>query len=83
MSQLPDREDLGQVVRQAWAQCKRQEVTEGRYVNPGHLLPWGELTERERETDRRIGEAVAIALGFKIRAREKIAGIDSTQHSGH
>jgi len=57
-----DREQLGRVVREAWVAFKREEVAAGQSVDARHLVPWEELPEREKEIDRRIGEAVARAI---------------------
>ena len=50
-----DREFLGRIVRSAWvAWAKEQPVPKQSW-----LLPWAELSESQKEADRRIGEAVA------------------------
>lgn len=49
-----NRERLGQVVREAWVAFCR-EIGDDK---PSHVAPWEELSEQDREVDRRIGEAV-------------------------
>ena len=56
------RDTLGKVVRETWVKCKQEEVMAGTAVKPEHLWPWENIPEREREVDRRIGEAVAAYL---------------------
>lgn len=57
------RDELGQVVRNAWVdRCKLKPNP-----NPDHLLPWREMTEFDRETDRCIGEAVEQAVAGPLR----------------
>lgn len=48
------REWLGIVVREAWTAWAREQPA----PKPSWLTPWEQLTEPEREADRRIGEAV-------------------------
>ncbi len=52
------REELGKIVRAEWIRWAEQQPD----AKPGWLLPWDDMTERDREADRRIGEAVADAL---------------------
>lgn len=53
-----DREQLGRLVRQVWtAYC-----LETGDLKPSHVALWEEITEWDREVDRRIGEAVAGAV---------------------
>lgn len=47
-----DRELLGMVVRDEWVRWAREQPD----PKPSWLKPWSELTEPEREVDRRIGE---------------------------
>jgi hypothetical protein len=48
------REELGRVVRHEWLRWAREQPD----PKPSWLLPWEELTEAEREVDRRIGTAL-------------------------
>lgn len=49
-----NREELGKIVRQTWIDyCVSIGDTK-----PSHLIPWDELSEIDREADRRIGEAL-------------------------
>lgn len=50
-----EREALGRRVRKAWCEWAREQPD----PKPSWLLPWEELSEPEREADRRIGEALA------------------------
>lgn len=59
-----ERERLGQVVRRAWVKWARRQPS----PKPSWLLPWEELSEADREADRCIGEAVAMA----VRCRDAI-----------
>jgi hypothetical protein len=45
------REQLGREVRAVWMAWAREQPD----PKPSWLLPWEELTEPEREVDRRIG----------------------------
>lgn len=50
-----DREQLGRLVREAWvAYCR--EIGDDK---PSHIAPWEELSEVDKEADRRIGIAIA------------------------
>jgi len=56
------REYLGRIVRLAWVQyCQEAGDTK-----PSHLAPWEELSEWDKEADRRIGIAVANVLVLKL-----------------
>lgn len=46
------REDVGRMVREEWVAWAREQPG----PEPSWLRAWGELTEPEREGDRRIGE---------------------------
>lgn len=49
-----NREELGKYVRQIWIDyCLEIGDTK-----PSHIAPWSELSERDKEADRRIGEAI-------------------------
>lgn len=50
-----DRETLGREVRRVWIEFCR-EIGDDK---PSHLASWEDMTEPEREVDRRIGEAIA------------------------
>lgn len=54
---MADREALGRLVREAWAAWAREQPA----PKPSWLVPWEEISEAEREVDRRIGEALARA----------------------
>lgn len=52
------REHLGKIVREAWvAYCVETGDTK-----PSHIAPWDDLSEWDKEADRRIGDAVSRAL---------------------
>ncbi len=48
----PDREALGRLVRDEWIAWAREQDN----PKPSWLAPWEELSEPDREVDRRIGE---------------------------
>lgn len=48
------RDDLGRLVREAWVKY----CIETGDTKPSHLTPYDELSEWDKEADRRIGEAV-------------------------
>lgn len=50
-----DREHLGEIVRNAWINWAQVQPN----CKPSWLVPWENLSEAEKEADRRIGEAVA------------------------
>lgn len=49
---MASREVLGQIVREEWVEWAREQPE----PKPSWLKPWEELTEEEKEVDRRIGE---------------------------
>lgn len=51
----PDREELGKLVRQVWIEWAQEQPN----VKTSWLVPWDELSEPDREVDRRIGETLA------------------------
>lgn len=53
-----DRETLGQVVRAAWIAWAREQPN----PKPSWLVPWEELSAADKEADRRIGDAVRLAV---------------------
>lgn len=53
-----DREALGRIVRATWISWAREQPN----PKPSWVAPWEELSEADREADRRIGEAVADAV---------------------
>lgn len=58
MTNNPLREELGKAVRLAWvAYCQETGDTK-----PSHLAPWEELSEWDKEADRRIGAVVAVMV---------------------
>lgn len=52
-------EVLGRVVREAWVAWAKTQPN----PKPSWLVPWSQLSEPDREVDRRIGAAVARYLG--------------------
>jgi len=46
---------LGELVRLAWVSWAREQPR----PKPGWLVPWAELSEADKEADRRIGLAIA------------------------
>lgn len=52
----PTREDLGRLVRKVWIEWAREQPT----PKPTWLAPWEELTEAEKDVDRRIGETLFV-----------------------
>lgn len=53
-----EREVLGKLVRLEWMDWAREHPQ----PKPSWLTPWEELTEPEREVDRRIGERIAFTV---------------------
>lgn len=51
---LADREKLGMKVRAVWIDWAREQPE----PKASWLMPWEELSEPDREVDRRIGEAL-------------------------
>lgn len=49
---VPKREELGRLVRSIWLEWAKEQPN----PKPSWLLPWEELSEPEKEVDRRIGE---------------------------
>lgn len=54
-----DRETLGRFVRKVWVEYYKEIGGE----KPSHLAPWEEISEEDREADRRIGEELGVLLG--------------------
>jgi hypothetical protein len=52
---IRDREKLGRAVRAVWMAWAREQPN----PKPSWLVPWEELSEPDKEVDRRIGEAIA------------------------
>lgn len=50
----PSREELGQLVRKIWIEWAGEQAANGP-VSRGWLLPWDQMSEDDREVDRRIG----------------------------
>jgi hypothetical protein len=50
-----DRELLGRMVRDIWITWAHEQPN----PKPSWLKPWEELSEPDREVDRRIGEGIA------------------------
>lgn len=53
-AQQPDREFLGRVVRMEWMAWAQEQPVK----KPSWLVPWDEMSEADREVDRRIGERI-------------------------
>jgi len=51
----PNREELGKLVRAVWIGWAKEQPN----PKPSWLKPWEELSEPDREVDRRIGETLA------------------------
>lgn len=51
---MKNREQLGRLVREVWIKycCDTGDM------KPSHLAPWEELSEGEKEVDRKIGEVL-------------------------
>jgi len=49
---------LGRIVREAWVAWASEQPE----PKPSWLVPWDELSESDKEADRRIGEAVALSV---------------------
>lgn len=52
-----DRESLGKMVRRVWVEWASEQEN----PKPSWLVPWDDLTDPDREVDRRIGEALYLA----------------------
>lgn len=52
--QGPNRDDLGELVRQVWVKWAKEQPN----PKPSHLLPYDQLPEEHKEVDRRIGVAL-------------------------
>jgi len=57
---IPDRETLGQKVREVWVAWAEEQPDK----KPSWLVPWEGLPEEDREVDRRIGEQLA-EIGYR------------------
>ncbi len=59
MNNLMDSEELGKLVREVWLKfCLETKLP----PSHAHSAPWEELSQWEKEVDRRIGEAVAMRI---------------------
>lgn len=52
MKQHPEREALGRFVREVWVEWAKDQPN----PKPSWLVPWEQLSESDKEVDRRIGE---------------------------
>ena len=71
---MPSREDLGRLVRQAWVQWAYEQPVR----KPSWLVPWCDLSEPQREVDRRIGERIATVVADDLRTQrdELVAALE-------
>ena len=68
-----NREQLGGVVRLVWLEWAKEQPN----PKPSWLLPWKDLTDHEKEVDRRIGERlVTLATPLLEDAHERIADLE-------
>src|SRR5690606_35656299 len=65
-----DRDALGRVVREAWIAWAREQPS----PKPSWLVPYDELSEADREADRRIGDAVAAVVRRAMEAPGEVCG---------
>lgn len=72
------RDELGKIVRDEWVKFAQQDPKSP----PHHLVPWENLDEKNREVDRRIGEAVVRAVSAKIRTSDVVSEVDQESHPG-
>jgi len=56
-------EELGRKVREIWIEWAKQQPN----PKPSWLLPWEELSEPDREVDRRIGMQIAVGIVARLR----------------
>lgn len=77
MNDNPLREELGKAVRLAWVRyCQETGDTK-----PSHLAPWEELSEWDREADRRIGVAIATVVSERMAVLlEHLADFDGVDY---
>jgi len=61
-----DREQLGRLVREIWVAWAREQPN----PKPSWLKPWEELSEPDREVDRRIGEGIARHVLEQVRRNQ-------------
>jgi hypothetical protein len=67
-----NRESLGRLVREVWIEWAKEQPN----PKPSWLLPWDELSEPDREVDRRIGEhlaAVRCDFSYELNRLRKLA----------
>ena len=62
-----DRESLGRFVRGVWDEWAREQPT----PKASWLVPWDDLTEPDKEVDRRIGEAL-YRMGLARASEERV-----------
>lgn len=63
------RDEGGKAVREAWVNYVRETVAEPK---PSHVAPWEELSEWDKEADRRIYDAV-----LKLHAKRMAELVDA------
>ena len=51
---VPDRDSLGKLVREVWIEWAKTQP----HTKPSWLVPYGELSEADKEADRMIGTAL-------------------------
>lgn len=63
----PERERLGRLVREAWVAYVRETQPNPK---PSHVAPWEELSEWDKEADRRIADALCAAAPTRPESTE-------------
>jgi hypothetical protein len=62
------RESLGRLVREVWVVWAKDQDN----PKPHHLMPWDELSDSDREVDRRIGETLAGIRDWRVGQRSPV-----------
>lgn len=83
---MKSREELGRLVREVWIEWAKEQPN----PKPSWLVPWEDLSEPDREVDRRIGERLAAEptfdqaatiAAFRVRAEKAEAALNEARHT--
>jgi hypothetical protein len=71
-----ERERLGRIVRKVWVDWAKEQPN----PKPSWLQPWEELSEPDREVDRRIGERLYLIGTQSLKSGRGVRPLDNGQN---
>lgn len=72
-----DRELLGMIVRDVWITWAQEQPV----VKPSWLVPWDQLSEPDKEVDRRIGERLTLMVQIELDALRAALAHEAAQRA--